>query len=106
MFIRVGNKIINTNQIVGANITPAREERVATEDDADWSVEPGEIIPGRPLSVDIITTTSTSTYDDGGDYPEFKHTDYDPYVIRLVGDDAKDFLDILPIYGLSLTGGI
>lgn len=90
MFVRIGSRVLNTDAIVQATIIEALPER---EDE-----ETGETLRAIPLRVDVITTASTSTYDDGGDFPEFKHTDYHPYCITLWAEDAEKFLTALPVY--------
>jgi hypothetical protein len=49
------------------------------------------------LKVVVITTATTSSYDSGGDYPEFRHTDFHPYAITLYGSDAQALIDVLTI---------
>jgi hypothetical protein len=106
MYIKINERIINTEQVVEVKITPAREEIHTTTDElrSEYDYPRGDYLPARPLKVEIVTTTSTSTYDDGGDYPEFKHTDYHPYVITLKGEDAELFLGALPSYEVAREG--
>lgn len=92
-FVKAGDRLINPEQIVEVKVTPATEpEEVGAEDAWEYDRDGAFTIPARPLSVEVVTTATTSSWDDGGDYPEFKHTDFHPYVIRLVGDEAEEFL--------------
>ncbi len=90
MFIKVGEHIINANQIIEVKTWPAIE--------AGWDEDEQTSYPARPVLVHIVTTGNTSQWHDGGDFPEFKHTDYHPYVISLRGENAERFLEALPVY--------
>ncbi len=91
MFVRVSeNRIIPTSNIVDIVISPAAEEG-RDEEMQEW-------IYARPLRVDIVTSATTSVFDDGGDYPEHAHASIMPYTIILRGEEAQTFLDALPTY--------
>ena len=98
MFLRIGDRIINTDKIVEIDVSPARERReLSPEEAAEYDYPPGNVLPARPLKALVVTTATTSSYDSGGDYPEFRHTDFHPYAITLYGRDAETLLDALTI---------
>ncbi len=95
-FVQVGDRIINTDAIVEVKITAARERRVLSDEEvAEYDYPRDNVLPARELRVDVVTTATTSSYDDGGDYPEFRHTDFHPYTITLLGEEAQALLDLL-----------
>ena len=93
-FVKAGGKLINLDNVVEIEVTEARAARhLQTEEEAaEYGYPLNNYLPARDLTLEVVTTATTSSYDDGGDYPEFKHTDFHPYVIRLTGDDAEEFL--------------
>lgn len=107
MFIEVSDsRVVPTGNIVDIRITEATEaEEVSAEDAREYDRNDAFTIPARPLAVEIITTATTSSYDDGGDFPEFKHTDWHPYAITLHGEEAERFLAVLRTRGPVLVGG-
>lgn len=46
--------------------------------------------------LEVTTTATTSNYDDGGDFPNQAHTKVKPYLIRLFGEEAEEFMRQLP----------
>ena len=90
MYLRLGNKILNTDNIVEARVFPATPAGV--------DEYTGEEYRATSLSVEIVTTAITSEYDDGGDLPEFRHTRIFPHTISLHREDAEKFLVALPVY--------
>ncbi len=110
MFVRIEDRVLNTDKIVEIKITPARERRELTEEEAaEFDYPRDNVLPARPLRVEVITTATTSSYDYGGDYPEFSHTDFHPYAITLLGREAQALLDVLtivePVAALDSKGG-
>lgn len=97
MYLRLGNKIVNTDNIVEAKIYPATPAGV--------DEETGEEYRATVTTVEIVTTAITSEYDDGGDLPEFRHTRIFPHTISLHGDNAEKFLTALPVYEPVLDPG-
>ena len=90
MYLRLGDTIINTENIVEATVysaTPAGVDEYT-----------GEEYRATVTTVEIVTTAITSEYDDGGDLPEFRHTRILPHTISLAGNDAEKFLTALPVY--------
>lgn len=90
MYLRIGDRIINTDNIVEARVSPATPASV--------DEYTGEEYRATSLSVEIVTTAITSEYDDGGDLPEFRHTRILPHTVSLAGDEAEKFLAALPVY--------
>lgn len=90
MYLRIGNRILNTDNIVEARVFPALPER---EDDE----EPGRVLPPKSVGVEVITTAVVSEYDHGGDY-RTPNTVIHPHTIMLAGDEAERFLEALPVY--------
>lgn len=102
MFVRTSSRrIVNTEHIVEIEIIEARPER--TEFDEEDYVE--RTYPARPTKIEIITDAVVSRYDDGGDYPEFRHAIVEAHAIVLVGEEAELFLTALPVYTPVLEGG-
>jgi hypothetical protein len=93
-FVRAGDRLINLSNVVEVKVTEAREEIRITSQEmaAEYDYPRNDYLPARPLTVEIVTTTVTSQWDDGGDFPEFKHTEYHPYGITLRGAEAEEFL--------------
>lgn len=90
MYLRLGDTIINTDNIVEARVSPATP--------AGTDEETGEEYRATVTTVEIVTTAITSEYADGGDLPEFRHTRIFPRTIMLAGDEAEKFLAALPVY--------
>ena len=90
MYLRIGDRIINTDNIVEARVSPATP--------AGTDEETGKEYRATSVRVEIVTTAITSEYDDGGDLPEFRHTRILPHTISLAGEDAEKFLTALPVY--------
>lgn len=92
-YIVLPDRVLFTANIVEVKITEARERRVLTDEEAaEYDYPADNALPARPLSVAVVTTATTSSYDDGGNFPDFAHTDWHPYVVNLVGGDAGEFL--------------
>ncbi len=84
MFLKVGNKILNTNNIVDADVYEPGE-----------SLSPHQEGHADALTV-VITTTATETDEDGATRARR---------IWLEGDDADLFLEALPVYSPVLEHG-
>ncbi len=101
MFVKVSDtRIVPISSIVDIRISPATEERAEWIDESFEDGGRKDTVPARPISVEIVTTAQESRHDDGGDHPEFRHTDFHPYTIRLVGEEAELSLAALPVYVL------
>lgn len=83
MYLRVGRKIINTDNLVDADVF-----------EPDESLSPHREGRADMLTV-VITTTAMETDEDGT---------LKPRRIVLEGDDAELFLEALPVYAPVLEG--
>lgn len=90
MYIKVGRRVINMDNIVEARVYPATP--AGTDEDT------GEEYRVTATRVEIVTTAITSEYDNGGDFSDFRHTEIRPHTITLGGEDAEKFLVALPVY--------
>lgn len=90
-FVRAGDRLINLDNVVEIRVREAKESYTLTAG-AKQLRPKGDVVPARPLRVDIVTTATTSSYDDGGDFPESKHTDVQPYGLTLWEEEAAEFL--------------
>lgn len=93
MFLRIKDRIFNTDHIVEVDVAPAQERHMD---------EYGESFPARPLSVAITTTATVSTYNDGGDYPGSAHNIIHALEIVLYDEEAELFLAALAVYEPAL----
>ena len=89
MYLKLGDKIVNTDNIVEATVYPATPAGV--------DEYTGEEYRATSLTVEIVTTAIDSRYDHGGDLRD-PRTEILPYSFTLAGDDAEKFLIALPIY--------
>lgn len=90
MFIRAGNSIINTDNVVEIKVFPARPERTYYDEEIGRE----STAPRSPLEL-WIYTTATAGEEIG--YDDIQGVRPTPYEIILRGDEAEEFMRTLPV---------